>query len=75
MEKALRRHHYRRIKAKQLRLAYVGTESGTKRHIGISLHTPCICSCYMCGNPRRLGSVTLAELKSNLSYDEWLNGE
>ena len=74
MEKALRRHHIRRIKANQKHLGYWYKEA-TPRQAGIRLHTPCPCSCHMCGNPRRLfGEVTLAELKADLSYDEWLSG-
>lgn len=74
MEKALRRHHIRRIKANQRRLGYCGLVSPTPKQVGMRLHTPCSCSCFMCGNPRKLGEVKIAELKADLSYDEWLSG-
>jgi hypothetical protein len=34
----------------------------TDRQKGILLHTAAVCSCFMCGSPRRsLGEVTLQE--------------
>lgn len=58
MARALRRHHARRLKA--VRRTYWGHGrpgcSGfdwTPRQLGLVVNTPQICSCWVCGNPRR----------------------
>ncbi|WP_308366121.1 MULTISPECIES: hypothetical protein [unclassified Microbulbifer] len=56
-KRALRRHHRARLKAK--RLYYYGGYIGTlrpqqrRRHLGILARTAKLCSCWICGNPRR----------------------
>lgn len=54
-KRALRRKHYRRLKAKRVESHYYGRnrETWSDRHLGAAVSTPCNCSCFMCGNPRR----------------------
>lgn len=51
--RALRRHHDARLKKK--RQYYYSYRQGrlSPRQLGLVLHTPALCSCYMCGNPRK----------------------
>lgn len=64
--RALRRHHYARLKAKRVRVHYYGRspEEWTEVHLGIAADTPCMCSCHMCCNARSTEGVTLAEKRS-----------
>lgn len=72
--RALRRHHNARLKAVRSRHYHVipfATSSLNKcstsdqRRLGKALHTPCLCSCWMCGNPRHYGQgPTLAERRA-----------
>lgn len=62
--RAVRRHHRDRLlKNRRKKINWVTDETYT----GIVINTPCPCSCGMCGNPRKLHSITdqeaLAELK------------
>ena len=67
--RAVRRHHRERLKVK--RAVYWGflRQEGryrgvmTERHLGIVVKTPHPCSCYGCGNPRRIGELTMQERK------------
>jgi len=52
MQRALRRHHVARLKAKR-RFHWRMDLRHEPRRLGIAIHTPCPCSCWMCGNPRR----------------------
>ncbi|WP_425263099.1 hypothetical protein [Vibrio owensii] len=65
--RAIRRHHYSRLRNKRLKQKYWGQDMELKkRHLGICVNTPTICSCHMCGNPRKkFGWVTLQEVKAN----------
>lgn len=61
MKRAVRRHHVARLKA--ARRFYLWRDL---RHDAVALGrvvaTPCMCSCWMCGNPRRyLGEITMQE--------------
>ena len=60
---SLRRHHLRRLKKK--RSLYWGTQTvGDSRLIGKCSKTPCICSCWMCGNQRKYHGLLFQELKA-----------
>lgn len=50
-KRALRRHHVRRLK--KSRQHYWGPATKDPGHAGKVVSTPCPCSCWMCGNPRR----------------------
>lgn len=53
--RALRRHHTERLKRK--RAGYFFGKAGVK-----VFHTPALCSCPMCGNPRKwFGERTIQE--------------
>ncbi|MDZ5455331.1 hypothetical protein [Azohydromonas lata] len=54
--RALRRHHSCRLK--KARRLYWGMGTGVEnvpddRRLGIVISTAALCSCHMCGNPRR----------------------
>lgn len=59
--RALRRHHEGRLK-RRVRQYYGGYARSDARAIGRLVHTRQLCSCPMCGNPRRyFGATTLQE--------------
>ena len=59
--RALRRHHEHRIK-QRVRDYYGGYAHHRPRSIGKLAHARQLCSCVMCGNPRRhLGEATMQE--------------
>lgn len=61
MSRAIRRHHAARLK--RARRFYFAFDNRTDPHrLGMVLHTPKPCSCWMCGNPRRYIGRTIAEL-------------
>lgn len=85
MKRALRRHHRERMLKKrynQLLNRWVynnGPYDDDWLYLvsRLRLHTPCGCSCPMCGNPRRTGadgtgnkSLTLQERRNLLSFEE-----
>ena len=70
MNRALRRHHYQRLKRK--RRHYYG---GYGRHRddvqGKLARTAPSCSCWMCGNPRKyFGELTRQETLAALKFTE-----
>ena len=65
MGRALRRHHLNRIKARERRKLLSSLERDYVTPVAIGRHaaTPTLCSCNLCGNPRRhFGGVTKQEL-------------
>ena len=50
--RGMRRHHEERVKAR-VRSYYGGHAAGDPRRIGMIAHTRRLCSCWMCGNPRK----------------------
>ncbi len=64
--RALRRHHYERLKA--ARSHYFSGRSAplSPSALGKVADTPCLCSCFMCGNPRKWhGELSFQELKAD----------
>ena len=62
--RSLRRHHEQRVK-RRVAAYYGGYARRDPRHIGKIAHARQLCSCWMCGNPRRrLGEPTLQELRA-----------
>lgn len=55
MDRALRRHHMQRLKAKRRNYHSWShdDEEITPRLAGMFYHTPQLCSCCGCGNPRK----------------------
>jgi len=70
LKHSLRRHHSERKKVwvrKTLRRYFMFQDEFSPRRVGMYARTPKVCSCYMCGNPRRhLGSPTLQERRALL---------
>lgn len=82
MSRAMNRHHYQRTKNNR-KFNYGRTPRDfqemslrdprlPQRCIGKSARTPALCSCPLCGNPRKyFGHVTMAELKVEISEGEY----
>ena len=63
--RAYRRHHMKRLKKK--RIAWWGDVR--------NYHTPTMCSCFMCGNPRKhFNQLTIQERKYARESDSWWSG-
>ncbi len=62
--RSLRRHHEHRVK-RRVAAYYGGYARHNPRHLGRIAHARQLCSCWMCGNPRRwLGESTLQERRA-----------
>lgn len=60
-KRSIRRHHQERLRKKR-QVYYDGYAKDDKRELGILVDTPTVCSCWMCGNPRRyFGELTIQE--------------
>ena len=76
-KRALRRHHYFRLKKLRRHHAHFRGQSEEYRdqHLGFYATTACPCSCAICRNPRRShrgkDALTVQELKSV----DWHNGK
>ncbi len=70
MHRALRRHHYRRLKRK--RRDYYDSYGRHRDDIqGMLANTASLCSCWMCGNPRKyFGEKTRQEALATLNFIE-----
>ena len=70
MQRALRRHHYQRLKQK--RRDYYGSYGRHRDDVrGKLANTATVCSCWMCGNPRKFfGEITRQEARSALRFAE-----
>lgn len=72
---SFRRHHEARIKSrerkkhKQLPSIWAIT---TPKSIGKAAATPCMCSCYMCGNYRKHYGLTISEISHSFIHSEML---
>ena len=66
--RAIRRHHYERLKRKRIRDNHWYHGVLSERWLGISINTPTPCSCWMCGNPRKYFKLkTRQEINHELS--------
>jgi hypothetical protein len=69
-KRALRRYHAQRKKAwvrRTLRHYFMERHALPARRVGMYSKTPKICSCFMCGNPRRFhGELTIQEHRAML---------
>jgi hypothetical protein len=67
--RAERRHHEFRIK-QRVRGYYSGYAKDSPRHIGKIAHARRLCSCPLCGNPRRhMGAQTIQERRSGIAAE------
>lgn len=65
-DRGYRRHHLERMK-KRVANYYGGYGKNDPRIIGKHARTRQVCSCYMCGNPRRKWkAITLAEKRAGI---------
>ena len=71
MKRAIRRHHYSRLKhLRKKRLEYWDWHMPENLE-GLYATTACVCSCFMCGNPRRkFKAITRQEYIANLKFLE-----
>lgn len=67
--RAIRRHHTDRLKAS--RNGFWGNNTQTDRQLGIVAQTPAVCSCWMCGNPRKFFSELTMQEKKFKQTDGW----
>ena len=65
MDRALRRHHRQRVKNNRKKYWTVFPHEESPRRLGIITTTPCICSCWMCGNPRKHFKNSKAGMKTS----------
>ncbi len=79
LKRALRRYHAQRRKAwvrRTLRHYFMERHDLPARRVGMYSKTPKICSCLMCGNPRRFhGELTIQERRAMLdlnALDPWV---
>lgn len=66
--KAERRHHARRVKAN--RKKYWSWEPKTPKQLGILSRTPCLCSCWMCGNQRKRWGLSIGEQRDRAAFTD-----
>ncbi len=59
-KRGLRRHHIERLK--KCRQYQWGRKLGGKE-LGKAVHTPCLCSCFLCSNKRKWNGKTIQERK------------
>ena len=67
MKRALRRQQVKRIK--KARQKYWGRNLGG-RELGKALHTPRLCSCFLCSNKRKWNGKTIQE-RRQMGVDEF----
>lgn len=65
MDRALRRHHRQRVKNNRKKYWTVFPHEESPKRLGIITTTPCICSCWMCGNPRKHYKNSKAGMKTS----------
>lgn len=70
MSRAQRRHDTRRIKARLERNQKTKDWEATDRDAGVFANHGKVCSCWMCCNPRRLGELTVQELRADHPIQE-----
>ncbi|AKO61414.1 hypothetical protein APCEc03_013 [Escherichia phage phiAPCEc03] len=65
MDRALRRHHRQRVKNNRKKYWTAFPHEESPKRLGIITTTPCICSCWMCGNPRKYYKNSKAGMKTS----------
>lgn len=67
-KRALRRHHSERRKRwvrRNLQHYFLDPSQPEPRRVGLYAETPKVCSCWMCGNPRKhFGELTFQEQRA-----------
>lgn len=57
-----------RIKGRVKNLLHFSYSSKSDRTLGVLYHTRALCSCYMCGNPRKYDKEITLQEKSSLEF-------
>ncbi|ANH51550.1 hypothetical protein RAY_85 [Erwinia phage vB_EamM_RAY] len=70
MSIAVNRHHAKRLKAKRKHYWNVGGKRQNNKAVGIIFHTPCKCSCTMCGNQRKHWGRPIQEVKQAARFSD-----
>ena len=74
-KRAIRRFHYQRLKKKRIKNNY-WSHLKNDRHLGICIDTPKLCSCWLCGNPRKyFGEKSRQEIKFQIGNKISILGE
>ena len=75
--RAVCRHHEKRKKAwvrKNLRHYFVHETPLSKKRVGLYARTPKVCSCFMCGNPRRFHQgATIQERRAMVKKNDYID--
>ncbi|MBD1589766.1 hypothetical protein [Pseudomonas typographi] len=67
MTRAQRRHDTRRMKARFKQIQKAKDWVASAKNAGVFANHGKVCSCWMCGNPRKLGELTMQEKRADLS--------
>ncbi|WP_446470643.1 hypothetical protein [Xenorhabdus stockiae] len=67
--RAVRRHHMYRLKAQRQQYHNAAGDSD-KVSAGICYVTPCLCSCWMCGNSRDVFGMGIKETRDRAKYTD-----
>jgi hypothetical protein len=71
MTRAQRRHDTRRVKERFKQIQKTKDWDASEKHAGVFANHGKVCSCWMCGNPRRkLGLLTMQELRADSPQEE-----
>lgn len=65
-KRALRRHHAKRLKSRREHFSNAGDKGSVA--LGVVYHTPCLCSCWMCGNQRKHHGMYIQERRARAMY-------
>jgi hypothetical protein len=65
MTRAQRRHDTCRVKARFKQIQKSKDWDASAKHVGVFANHGKVCSCWMCGNPRKLGLLTMQELRAD----------
>ena len=71
--RAIRRHHSERLKTKRSRFSAAGNcflGDITTVSKGMTYHTPCRCSCWMCGNQRKFHGMNAQEKRARALFTD-----
>lgn len=74
MLRAVRRHHYARLKNSRKHYFNFSWWANQAKRLGIIAYYPTKCSCPMCGNPRKwFGDRTISECRDDYRYVDGMN--
>lgn len=68
VKRSIRRHHAERLKSNR-KMYWGKAANSSKRLLGLCISTPCVCSCWMCGNQRKHYGASISDKKRNSIYE------